>query len=37
MPILKVLSQERVPVKIWSKDVEPEAERQLINIAIQKE
>lgn len=32
MPIMKVL-QGRVPVKVWTNDVEPEAERQLINTA----
>jgi tRNA-splicing ligase RtcB len=33
MPILKVLTEGRVPVKIWSKDVELEAQQQLINTA----
>lgn len=33
MPIIKVLDQGRVPVKIWSNDVEAEAEQQLIQTA----
>lgn len=33
MPIYKVLSESRVPVKIWSKDPEPEAVQQLLNTA----
>ena len=33
MPIMKVLDDGRVPVKIWTDDVEPEAEQQLRNIA----
>lgn len=33
MPIIKVLNEGRVPVKIWSDDVEKEAEQQLINTA----
>lgn len=33
MPILKVLETERVPVKIWSEEVETEALEQLKNTA----
>jgi len=33
MPIQKVLDGARVPVKIWTKDAEPEAEKQLLNTA----
>jgi tRNA-splicing ligase RtcB len=33
MPVKKVLTAERVPVKIWTTDVEPEAEQQLLNTA----
>jgi tRNA-splicing ligase RtcB (3'-phosphate/5'-hydroxy nucleic acid ligase) len=33
MPIARVLSDAGHPVKIWTDDVEPEAERQLRNIA----
>lgn len=33
MPIHRVLSESRVPVKIWSKDPEPEAVQQLLNTA----
>jgi tRNA-splicing ligase RtcB len=33
VPILKVLTEGRVPVKIWSPEVEREAELQLINAA----
>lgn len=33
MPILKVLNEARVPVKIWSANPEPEAVQQLINTA----
>lgn len=33
MPIIKVLNEGRVPVKIWADDVEKEAEQQLIETA----
>lgn len=33
MPIQKVLDSGRVPVKIWTRDIEPEAEKQLLNMA----
>jgi len=33
MPIHKILTGSRVPVKIWSKDPEPEAMQQLLNTA----
>lgn len=33
MPIKKILSEGKVPVKIWSDDVEAEAEQQLVNTA----
>ena len=33
MPIKKVLEGGKVPVKIWTEDVEPEAEAQLLNTA----
>ena len=33
MPIAKVLSDSGHPVKIWTDDIEPEAEQQLCNIA----
>ncbi len=33
MPISKILSEGRVPVKIWTDDVEEEAQQQLQNIA----
>lgn len=33
MPIKKVLTEGRVPVKIWTDDIEPEAEKQLLNAA----
>lgn len=33
MPIEKVLSESRVPVKIWTKDVEEQAQKQLLNTA----
>lgn len=33
MPIMKVLDNERVPVKIWTDDVEESAEAQLRNVA----
>src|SRR6059058_1317812 len=33
MPIAKVLDEGAHPVKIWTDDVEPEAEQQLRNIA----
>jgi len=33
MPILKVLSNGRIPVKIWSPDAEPAAVEQLLNTA----
>lgn len=33
MPVLKVISDERVPIKIWSADVEPQAIEQLRNTA----
>lgn len=32
MPIQKVI-EARVPIKIWTKDIEPEAEKQVINTA----
>ncbi|QNM95389.1 RtcB family protein [Chitinimonas koreensis] len=33
MPILKTLAGDRVPVKIWTDDIEPDAIRQLKNVA----
>jgi len=33
MTIKKVLTSGRVPVKIWTEDIEPEAEQQLINLS----
>lgn len=33
MPIQKVLDGGRVPVKVWTTDIEEEAEKQLLNIA----
>ena len=33
MPIRHIINEGRVPVKIYTDDVEPEALRQLINLA----
>lgn len=33
MPVQKILTEQAVPVKIWTTDIDPAAERQLLNIA----
>ncbi len=33
MPVLTLLNKGRVPVKVWTKDIEPEAVQQLVNVA----
>ena len=33
MPVLKTIEKGRVPVRIWTDDIEDEALRQLINVS----